>query len=171
MAPTPPAEIGTETLKNIAADLFSVHRKNPGYSELAPLVGRVVTFAVHSGIQLREIAMTAGESSNDFNNHLRRHCDYEPQKPTPKISEKTREQIVKLLLLSQLDQRSIAAKFGVGLGTVSRIKQELHELPDTLDNDGDQVFANRPHRCPEHGIVAYTPCPTCAAMKAKQQGK
>ncbi|MEM7558576.1 MAG: hypothetical protein AAF394_05595, partial [Planctomycetota bacterium] len=120
MAQKPPAETGTETLKNIAADLFSVHRKNLSYSELAPLVGRVVTFAVHSGIQLREIATTAGESSNDFNNHLRRHCNYEPQKPTPKVPEETRQQIIKLLLFSKLDQRSIASKFGVGLGTVSR---------------------------------------------------
>jgi hypothetical protein len=82
------------------------------------------------------------------------------------------EEIQRLLDEGKLSQRKIAARLGVGRGTVGAIASGQRGLYGReTDPDGPHPLVPQapPERCPQCGFLVYTPCMICSTRDYRQR--
>lgn len=120
---------------------------------------------IDSGLSVSEIANIADVPYRPLWRLLRRMGVYQPQRECNRIPPERERLIIRMLLNTRLTRRQIAERVKVSKGSVdNRAKKLRRQAADSVSSE--VVFREQKHRCPEHGVVAYTPCPACAARNA-----
>lgn len=145
--------------KALEAGLSLPHKPN---QTLRAIMDKVLDRVLESGVSLRELAEQAEVDYGEMYRSLRRVRVYSPRRSHSKISDDVERQIEKLLMTTDLTRREIASRLGVSKGSVDQRALRLRAREVRLVSQ-EVLFSNRPHRCPTHGVVAYTPCPACEA--------
>ena len=118
--------------------------------------------------QLPTIAAVArhiGVNKTHFYNFATRKCGLQSKRPCERISDEKETQIKELLTDSQLSIGEIAKTLGVSRKSVSMRNSALRRQ-EMIEASEESEFVRKEHRCEVHGIVAFSPCPACAAKRA-----
>ncbi len=114
---------------------------------------------------MRAVARSVGIEFTELYNFAMRKCGYKPTRICRRISDEQEEEIRDLLKSSQLTTRQIAAKLGISHTSIKTRKRRL-QRQELIVASTEQDFVKKEHRCSIHGVVAYSPCPACAAVRA-----
>lgn len=127
-------------------------------------LSRLSANLLNSGFTFAELAGKSGVDYQELYRLLRRWGAYKPRRSHQGISREQERQIVRLLLDTNMSRRAIAREVGVSKGSVDIRSRRLRRRAESEATE-EVAFARKPHRCPVHGDVAYTPCPICQAKK------
>lgn len=118
--------------------------------------------------QLPSIAAVARHlnvSKTNFYNFARRRGGMRATRKCDRVSDEQDQQIKDLLTDSSLTQKEVAELVGVSYRTVKMRKHRL-DRQEMIVASSEAEFKEEQHHCRLHGLVIYTPCPACAAMRA-----
>ncbi len=110
-----------------------------------------------------EICRETGLRFPQLYNFARRKCGVAPQRTYRHITAEIENAIKLDLKEGKLNHRQIALKHNVSKGSVGSRSLRLQREEMRLASR-EVIYRPIPHKCQEHGTVAFLPCPICVAQ-------